>query len=202
MPETARAVNAMELTLVHVGNALRQSPLRASTTPGSSIRRPRRLLRRAPCCRAAGTGCAGLRPRAGHDREDGHADGPVAWRARLLDRTPVWSSRSVKTRRSRGSIEPGEASWLLVLGAAGDDLGRCWLRVRLPSRPNNAAAWVNADRVRLRPTPWRIHIPPRPLDLAPTPDSCGWMLSPVRSFADLLGGGRERAPASSGVRRR
>ena len=28
--------------------------------------------------------------------------------------------------------------------------------MRLPSRPNNATAWVRADRVALRPTRWRI----------------------------------------------
>jgi lipoprotein-anchoring transpeptidase ErfK/SrfK len=43
-----------------------------------------------------------------------------------------------------------------VLRAARDRAGRCWLRVRLPSRPNAAAAWVNAGLVGLRPTPWRL----------------------------------------------
>jgi hypothetical protein len=90
----------------------------------------------------------------------------VAWRAKLVDRTPLWSSASPKTHRSRGSIEPGEASWLLVLGAARDGLERCWLRVRLPSRPNDAAAWLKADRVRLRPTPWRIVISRRTRSLS------------------------------------
>jgi hypothetical protein len=61
--------------------------------------------------------------------------------------------RGAKARRS---IVPREASALLVLRAARDRKGRCWLRVRLPSRPNDDAAWVNADRVLLRPTPWRI----------------------------------------------
>ena len=35
-------------------------------------------------------------------------------------------------------------------------MGRCWLHVRLPSRPNDAAAWLNADRVLLQSTPWRV----------------------------------------------
>ena len=35
---------------------------------------------------------------------------------------------------------------------------RCWVKVRLPSRPNHAAAWVLAERILLRPTPWRILI--------------------------------------------
>jgi hypothetical protein len=85
----------------------------------------------------------------------------LAWRAKLLGRTPLWSSGPAKARKRRGSIAPSAASWLLVLRAAGDPLGRCWLRVRLPSRPNDAAGWVNADRVRLRPTPWRIVVSSR-----------------------------------------
>jgi lipoprotein-anchoring transpeptidase ErfK/SrfK len=45
-----------------------------------------------------------------------------------------------------------------VLRAARDPRGRCWLRVRLPSRPNDAAGWVHAGRVLLRRTRWRIVI--------------------------------------------
>ena len=33
-----------------------------------------------------------------------------------------------------------------------------WVQVRLPNRPNRAAAWVSADRVVLRPTRWRVEI--------------------------------------------
>jgi hypothetical protein len=35
---------------------------------------------------------------------------------------------------------------------------RCWIRVRLPSRPNGAAGWLNGADVLLRQTPWRIAI--------------------------------------------
>ena len=70
-------------------------------------------------------------------------------------------SAGVVARSSRS-----EAPWLLVLRAAPDPLGRCWLKVRLPSRPNDAAAWVNADRVVLQSTPWRLVVSlPRALDL-------------------------------------
>ena len=71
-------------------------------------------------------------------------------------RTPLWRSVPKQGERSRESIVPRDAPWLMVLRAARDSRGRCWLRVRLPSRPNDAAAWVNADLVRLRFTPWRI----------------------------------------------
>ena len=60
--------------------------------------------------------------------------------------------------KSRGSVVPRQASWLLVLRAARDRHGRCWLRVRLPARPNDAAAWVDANRVVLEPTRWRLVI--------------------------------------------
>jgi lipoprotein-anchoring transpeptidase ErfK/SrfK len=41
-------------------------------------------------------------------------------------------------------------------GLAADD--RCWLRVRLPWRPNSAAGWINASRVVLKKTSWRIAV--------------------------------------------
>ena len=81
----------------------------------------------------------------------------AAWRAGILRRAPLW--RSVpqgSDKRRRGAIHPRDASWLLVLRAARDRYGRCWLRVRLPSRPNHAAAWLFAGHVELRPTRWRI----------------------------------------------
>ena len=86
----------------------------------------------------------------------GRPSARLAWRAELLGRTPLWSSGPGRHRTSRGSIAPRDAAWLLVLRAAADPMGRCWLHVRLPSRPNDAAAWVNADRVLLRSTPWRV----------------------------------------------
>lgn len=80
----------------------------------------------------------------------------MAWRARLIARTPLWRSVPEPGARNRGSIMPRHASWLLVLRATRDHRGRCWLRVRLPSRPNHAAAWIDADRVELEPTRWRL----------------------------------------------
>ena len=82
----------------------------------------------------------------------------ASWRAGLVGRTRLW--RRVPHRRdaSIGSVAPRDASWLLVLRAKRDSRGDCWLRVRLPSRPNTAAAWVGFDRVVLRPTAWRLVI--------------------------------------------
>jgi lipoprotein-anchoring transpeptidase ErfK/SrfK len=82
----------------------------------------------------------------------------VAWRAGIVTYTRLWRSVPGRRDRSSGAIAPRDASWLLVLRAARDRRGRCWLRVRLPSRPNDAAAWVNGNRVALRRTSWRIVI--------------------------------------------
>ena len=64
-------------------------------------------------------------------------------------------------------LAPTHAQWVLVLARprAGD--GRCWVQVRLPWRPNDAAGWVNANSVVLEETRWRIEvsIPRRTLTL-------------------------------------
>ena len=84
----------------------------------------------------------------------------AAWRAELIARTRLWRSVPKQGDKSHGGVGPRDAAALLVLRAARDSEGRCWLRVRLPSRPNNATAWVRADRVVLRPTRWRIVVAP------------------------------------------
>lgn len=86
----------------------------------------------------------------------GKPDAGGAWRARVIAPTPLWQSIPRRGERSRGSIMPRQASWLLVLRTARDGRGGCWLRVRLPSRPNHAAAWINGDRVVLGFTRWRL----------------------------------------------
>jgi hypothetical protein len=80
----------------------------------------------------------------------------TAWRAGIVAQTPLWRSVPNRVGKASRSVAPRHASWLLVLRAARDGKGRCWLKVRLPSRPNTAAAWVNADRVLLRRTRWRL----------------------------------------------
>lgn len=80
----------------------------------------------------------------------------IAWRAELLGSTAVYRAVSRPETRPASSVGPGQASWLLVLNAAATRRGRCWLQVRLPSRPNDASGWVHADQVMLRSTPWRL----------------------------------------------
>jgi hypothetical protein len=78
-----------------------------------------------------------------------------AWRAELVGSTPV---RRRLARASTARTSPRSAGALLVLGAAREQDGRCWVRVRLPARPNGAAGWVEVSRVELRATRWRIEV--------------------------------------------
>lgn len=79
-----------------------------------------------------------------------------AWRAELPGRTPVYRRWRDISVRPAAPIGPDRAPALLVMRAGRDAAGRCWLRVRLPSRPNQATGWVAADRVVLRRTRWRL----------------------------------------------
>jgi hypothetical protein len=49
-------------------------------------------------------------------------------------------------------------SWLLVFGCARDRIGREWLRVLLPIRPNGASGWIRADFVLLARSAYSIEI--------------------------------------------
>jgi lipoprotein-anchoring transpeptidase ErfK/SrfK len=100
----------------------------------------------APNCKTGRATAAGV----------GKPTAATAWRAGIVTHTRLWSSVPKRTGKSSRAIVPRQASWLLVLRAARDRQGRCWLRVRLPSRPNTAAAWVSANRVLLRRTSWRL----------------------------------------------
>lgn len=91
----------------------------------------------------------------------GHADvapptRTTAWRAELKFRMPVL--RHVPDSHFRVSewIAPRNAPWVLVVRGPHDGDGRCWIKVRLPWRPNTAAGWVNVRDVVLQPTSWRI----------------------------------------------
>ncbi|MGA9876622.1 MAG: L,D-transpeptidase [Solirubrobacteraceae bacterium] len=81
----------------------------------------------------------------------------ISWRAQLLETAPVYTSASDAGRRSSSSISPSQAAALLVL-ASQNSHGRCWLKVRLPERPNASAGWINGERVRLETTSWSIVI--------------------------------------------
>jgi L,D-transpeptidase catalytic domain len=80
----------------------------------------------------------------------------VAWRAEIEARTAVLYRLPGKSLRASRWLAPTGAPWVLVLARPRAADGRCWLRVRLPWRPNIAAGWVNANNVVLQKTPWRI----------------------------------------------
>src|SRR3954452_16227313 len=71
----------------------------------------------------------------------------LAWRARVIERTPV---------RGAGVLDPDLTPAVLVLGSRTDERRRCWLRGGLPTRPTASSGEINAARVRLGTTPWRI----------------------------------------------
>jgi lipoprotein-anchoring transpeptidase ErfK/SrfK len=83
----------------------------------------------------------------------------VAWRVALEGPTAVRGSPGEDHAPRR--LAPVDASWLLVVGGPREAEGRCWLRVRLPWRPDGAAGWVDARDVVARRTPWRIVISTR-----------------------------------------
>jgi lipoprotein-anchoring transpeptidase ErfK/SrfK len=86
----------------------------------------------------------------------GRPTASLAWRAHIVQRSPVYARLPRSDRRAIAAVRPRQASWLMVTRAAKDARGRCWVRVRLPWRPSSASGWVNAKRVHLEPTPWRI----------------------------------------------
>jgi len=89
--------------------------------------------------------------------EGGPPTRALAWRAELVGATPV-RQHLARPRPGGRALDPDVAEAVLVLAARADDRGRCWLHVQLPTRPNGARGWINAERVRLRSTPWRIEV--------------------------------------------
>ena len=58
----------------------------------------------------------------------------------------------------RAGVGGRAAPWLLVLKRPRVAGGRCWIQVRLPRRPNDAAGWIDAARVLVEQNRWRIEI--------------------------------------------
>ncbi|MBS1883044.1 MAG: L,D-transpeptidase [Actinobacteria bacterium] len=81
-----------------------------------------------------------------------------AWRAAPIRHPSVFDGIPGKGGRRIGSLGGPDASWLLVLGTASTGDGACWVRVRLPGRPNDEAGWVAAGRLLLARTPWRLEV--------------------------------------------
>ena len=80
----------------------------------------------------------------------------VACRAGIEDRTAVFYRLPGRSSRPSRWLARTDTRWVLVVAGARAAHGRCWLRIRLPWRPNVAAGWVNVNNVVLQKTPWRI----------------------------------------------
>jgi L,D-transpeptidase catalytic domain len=90
---------------------------------------------------------------------DARVAGPtstVALKVGLQSRIGVFNQLPGKRLRPSTWVTPTNAPSLLVIARPQSADGRCWLRVRLPWRPNDAAGWVNASDVSIEKTPWRI----------------------------------------------
>jgi lipoprotein-anchoring transpeptidase ErfK/SrfK len=86
------------------------------------------------------------------------ATNSAAWRAGVEGRSAVFDRLRGKTLHPTRWLAPTDAPWVLVVAPPRAADGRCWVRVRLPWRPNDAAGWVNANRVVLQKTRWRIEV--------------------------------------------
>jgi hypothetical protein len=79
----------------------------------------------------------------------------IAWRAYVPPSTPVRARPFGPASRARLTLF---AASRLVLASTRGRNGRCLIEVRLDRRPNTAHGWVDAARVRLTPTRWRIEV--------------------------------------------
>lgn len=100
--------------------------------------------------RADDSACASLRAAA-----PGRA---MAWRAEVEARTAVFDGLPGGTTGPSRRLSPNDAPALLILARPRVSGARCWLRVRLPWRPNRASGWVDAAKVAVERTPWRIEV--------------------------------------------
>jgi lipoprotein-anchoring transpeptidase ErfK/SrfK len=81
-----------------------------------------------------------------------------SWKLGLGSRIAVFDRLPGKGLRPSTWVGPNAAPWLLILAGPHVDQNRCWVRVRLPWRPNSAAGWVNASLGVVKRTQWRIDI--------------------------------------------
>ena len=82
----------------------------------------------------------------------------VAWKVAVQSRIGVFDRVPGERLNPSTSVAPTDAPSLLVLARPRDSYNRCWVLVRLPWRPNNAAGWINARLVTVAKTPWRIEV--------------------------------------------
>jgi lipoprotein-anchoring transpeptidase ErfK/SrfK len=83
----------------------------------------------------------------------------LAYTAKILITTNVFKrpGHGIQVRLPTHASWGGGPQVLLVLDSR-SYLGKTWLRVALPDRPNGSSGWIRQDFVRLSTTPWRIII--------------------------------------------
>ncbi|HTI34183.1 MAG TPA: L,D-transpeptidase [Miltoncostaea sp.] len=122
-------------------------------------------------CAGAAVAALSLAPSAGAAPAAAHERALPALTARVVLPTTAYGAPRRGARRVmalRGATAwTGSAQRLLVTGRHTDARGRAWVRVQLPIRPNGAAGWVRADRVRLSGTRVRfeVHLRSRRLEI-------------------------------------
>ncbi|MEI6793201.1 MAG: L,D-transpeptidase [Actinomycetes bacterium] len=85
----------------------------------------------------------------------------VASTASLIDDAPVYAhaggTKAFTTARADTSWT-GSQTVLLIVGSARDSVGRLWLRVMLPIRPNGSSGWILGTHAELGTTATRVEI--------------------------------------------
>lgn len=85
----------------------------------------------------------------------------VAYVARIVTRAGVWTrpggGRRVGSLQTRAAWGGGRHQ-VQILGSQRDDLGRPWLKVLLPTRPNGSTGWIRRDFVTLSRTFWSVRV--------------------------------------------
>jgi lipoprotein-anchoring transpeptidase ErfK/SrfK len=81
----------------------------------------------------------------------------LAYTAKILITTNVFKrpGQGIELRLRTHASWGGGPHVLLVLDSR-SYLGKQWLRVALPDRPNGSSGWIRQDFVRLSTTPWRV----------------------------------------------
>ena len=143
---TTLPILALLLALSSVGPAFAQTPA-AATDPAT-------------------TGVVAADPNAATDTaatatEDYRPTKKVSYAARLITRTGLYARAG--SGKPRGVLAPwisdtGNSVELLVLDNTILATGESWLKVRLPSRPNTASAWIRESNVILRKNAMRVEI--------------------------------------------
>jgi len=122
------------------------------------------------CAVAIGTGLAGAATTGASETATAKAPRPIAsrpttkeaWTARIVIPVNARSAPRAGARRiaKLGAAAPynGGPNVLLVLAARSTKADGVWYKVRLLSRPNDAAGWVPDDAVRVERTTYRITV--------------------------------------------